>query len=146
MSATARIVTDNGYSFDFLGAKTPNGYIPSQPLVNLKDIRVPGVNYNRQRQEHLQFPEFDWKTLAEAPSYEDAIIDAGHYDLSIGHLSSLTVTIRSGTYFYRNVMILAHQQRPIVLPGGCIGPQATSGFTGSIMHVWRLQCTEIQTP
>ncbi len=146
MSAPASLVTDNGYNFSFLSAKTPNGYIPVDPIVKLKDIRVPGVDYNRQRQENLEFPEFLWNTLAESSTYETAVVLAGQYDKSIGHLARLTTTIRSGLYVIKNVMILEHNNRAVLGPGRCIGPDANTSFTGCVVHQWKLQCTEIYIP
>ncbi len=146
MTQPGRMSTDTGIDLSFLSCTTPGGYLESEPLAVLKDIAVPGVDFNRQRFEHFQFPVFQMRTLAEAFDYDKAIGLAVFYDRMVGHLVKLAVTIRGIEYTFPNVMVLPSETRPRLVKGACLGADVTAGYTSGVLHSWKLQCTELVLP
>jgi hypothetical protein len=127
--------------FDFLAAQTDDGRIPDRLVCVLEEISSDGIDFARRRLVHRRIPPFQWTTLAQATTYEEAADRCRSYEAAVGLLATLTTTLAGTVKTYNQVMVLG--VKPSILPGAPFGAGVTGTPAYSVRALWSLELTEV---
>jgi len=136
----AQLVTSEE-TYTFLAFKILEGGWPSkQPMVVEEEIVSPGVSGRRWRTMYEQHPSITVETVSEANNWLVAEDVATAMRKAKGELGTLTITVDSQAYRFKDVHI--SDVAPVMRIGAIIGGGALANMNAHVVTRWTFELTE----
>lgn len=116
----------------------PPGMLPDVLEEVQEELVDTGVTGRRWRRIYKQFAPFRLNTVGDETTYADGMIQARNYRLANGSLGTLTVSLDSTSYIWKNVKVRGII--PSVRKGILTGSAATSGSAAVLYGIWDMVC------